>query len=126
MGGVVLEDADVITLMEDDAAGIYIPANITDKGKIKGTTVTKEGFERLRMTVDRLINEMAGKLREGYISAKPKRSSSGSPCDYCDFKAVCGYEEGSGQDEKEGPDEKTAKKIIMGEEEENDEHGEVE
>ncbi len=116
MDGVVAEDKEAITLMEDDASGRYIPASIDGKGVIKGNSLSREGFVNLNKIIDALITEMAAKLREGYIRALPRESASGSPCGYCDFRSVCGYEDGIETVEFK-KDEPAAKKIILGKEE---------
>lgn len=116
MDGVVAEDKEAITLMEDDASGRYIPASIDGKGVIKGNSLSREGFINLNKIIDSLITEMAAKLREGYIKALPRESASGSPCGYCDFRSVCGYEDGIETVEFK-KDEPAAKKIILGKEE---------
>ncbi len=113
--GFVLENSEAIKLMEDKAEGEYIPAQIDDSGNIKGTTLPESGIKNLNIIVDRLIVDMAHKLREGYIKPLPKKSTYVNPCENCDFKSVCGFEEGS---EVSGyaVNEKNAKKIILGEE----------
>ncbi len=102
MTGVVLNDPRVITLMEHGGSGVYIPAKLdAATGKISGSYMSLKALERLKEIADRLILQMAGLLRSGEIDALPvcptgKGASSshyGHVCTYCDYKAVCGYEE---------------------------------
>ncbi len=39
---------------------------------------------------------MAGDLGAGRIAAVPVRQAAGLTCEYCDYGAVCGFEEGDG------------------------------
>ncbi len=95
MTGLVLSDSRVISLMESKAEGLFIPASIDPKsGNIKGSVLNLEGFKSLKRRTDKLISEMASMLRSGEISALPYKSKSGEfkNCSYCDYKAVCGFE----------------------------------
>lgn len=102
MSGVVLEDAEVIRMMESEAQGKFINTEIKN-GKIDGVALTEDEFNIIKEKTDHFINEMARLLREGDIMAVPKvctrSDSKSSPCDYCDFKSVCRYDEDIPTDE---------------------------
>ncbi len=96
MAGMVLKDERVMNLMEEGAPGIILPAGVSSNS-FKGTSINLKGFAALKKRTDKLINEMASLLRSGNIDAKPCPSADlsnyDSPCKYCDFRCVCGYEE---------------------------------
>ena len=53
-----------------------------------------EQVEKLKEKADGILAEMADALHEGRIEAVPACGESyKSVCDYCDYKAVCSYEE---------------------------------
>ncbi len=96
MAGMVLKDEHVMNLMEKGAPGIILPAGVGSKS-FTGTSINLKGFAALKKRTDKLINEMASLLRSGSIGATPcptaDLSNYDSPCRYCDFRCVCGYEE---------------------------------
>lgn len=93
--GIVLSDEEVIRLMERDAEGVFIPASIGDKG-ITGAHISFEALLKLKAKMDKLIVEMADRLHNGEINAMPKHKEGSNklPCEWCDYKTVCSYEEG--------------------------------
>lgn len=101
MTGIILENEDIINMMEHDGNGKFIPASIDPKnGSIKGETINFTALEKLKEKSDALIMQMAEHLRNGDFSAVPCTDSKAegqyvyTNCNYCDFKAVCGFEEG--------------------------------
>lgn len=96
MTGIVLEDLTVIHLMEEDAQGIFIPASYNaEKGSIEGEVISLTAMKKLKEKTDMLIVQMGRDLHEGLIDAYPSgKSDSKLPCSYCDYKTVCGYEDG--------------------------------
>ena len=98
MRGLVLSDPRVIELMEKGSGGILLPVRTNKDGSINGNTkayaINLEGFAALKKKTDSLINEMASALRRGETDALPYRKKEKLLyCDYCDYKAVCGYED---------------------------------
>ncbi|NLP49021.1 MAG: helicase [Clostridiales bacterium] len=94
MNGLVLEDEKVIRGMEKEAAGVFIPASIS-KGKLKGQLINLEQLIKLNKKTDTILSSMVEALQAGEIEALPaKLSGSYKSCDFCDYRAVCGFEEG--------------------------------
>jgi len=89
MKGMILNDSVVITGMDSSGAGVFIPASIKN-GSIKGNVISLEQLGRLKTKVDNLLKEMVLSLKSGCIQAVPVSKS----CDYCDYKSVCGWENG--------------------------------
>ena len=91
MNGMVLEDEDIIDAMEEGAAGTFINASIDEKGRLKGTLLSYDGFRLLHKKIDSMLEKMGVALHNGEISAVPVMgtSSYNTTCTYCDFKDVC-------------------------------------
>ena len=94
MRGVVLDDEDVITAMEHDRRGVYIPVNV------KGDTVsagqeslaTLEQMGAIFRRVDETLREMAEALYDGDVGDVPLKGEYDG-CQYCRYSAVCLHDE---------------------------------
>ena len=90
MRGVVLDDDDVLTAMEPDKKGVYIPVSF------KGDTVsagedslaTLEQMGAIFRRVDVLLSQMAESLYDGGVSDVPLKGEYDG-CQYCRYSAVC-------------------------------------
>ena len=91
--GIVLSDCDVVLAMDRDASGLYIPVDFK-KGKMSGSLISLKQLELLKNKADEILVEMADELHSGKIPALPVSGANyKTVCDYCDYKAVCGFEE---------------------------------
>ncbi len=96
MNGLLLEDPEVLQGMEQDLAGVFIPAKLKKDGTLdaKSSLASHAEMGKLAEKVKRLITDMAQSLSTGGIGAVPVSSNEYDPCAWCDFRAVCGYEPG--------------------------------
>lgn len=95
MKGIVLGEDDVIFAMEGSGTGSMIDAKLDKNGEIKGSVYNLEGFKLLHKAVDKIVKEMASSLHSGKVDALPIYGGSyKKTCEYCDYKFVCGHEEG--------------------------------
>lgn len=85
MSGMVLNNLDVITAMEKNAEGVYIPAALNKDGTISGNVISIKSLSNLKERVNSLIREMAYQLQDGVIRALPTDGG----CKYCDYQDVC-------------------------------------
>ncbi|HAN44439.1 MAG TPA: hypothetical protein DCP97_03510, partial [Ruminococcaceae bacterium] len=102
MNGLVLADFDIVRAMEKDAAGVFIPAKIKTKLNKNGeeeaafdnssSVATLEQLGRLKKHIESIIAQMADNLQNGEIPALPICSDNRLACGWCEYKAVCGYE----------------------------------
>ncbi|MBQ5336622.1 MAG: PD-(D/E)XK nuclease family protein, partial [Oscillospiraceae bacterium] len=100
MSGVVLKELKVLRAMEENIAGIYIPAKLTADAVKKGTfeldkvrsrCLTRPQFERLRTHIKELLVKMASDLLDGDVSALPlKYDPQKDVCTFCDYNEICG------------------------------------
>ncbi len=93
MNGLLLRDQDVLTAMEESGEGVFIPATV-ENGEIgkKSDTISRIDFDNIRKLTEKLLISMANTLLAGDIGAIPTGEEQHLPCDYCDFRAVCGRE----------------------------------
>ncbi len=100
MKGVVLKDRMVLSAMEKDIKGIYIPAKVTSKDTGTGEPLLNEQaseylsmkqFKNLKKFTDNKIKELADKLYSGDIDCCPLYLSN-KVCEYCEYSSVCGHD----------------------------------
>ncbi len=89
MNGILLNDEAVLTSMDKELKGMYIPVSMGTKG-LKGTDnlATLEEFGAVFSHIDKLISKMATELLSGDIDATPAHGSYDA-CEYCPYSAVC-------------------------------------
>ena len=98
MKGLILADIKVIKMHDknlESGASKLIPATITKAGDIseaKTSGVNKEEFEILQNYIYRTIKQIAKEILTGNISIKPYNKKGQKPCDYCSYKAICGFD----------------------------------
>lgn len=90
MNGLLLRDVDVLQAMEADGAGVFIPATVEENQIGKNSdVVSARDFSNIRALTEQLLLNMAETLLAGDIAATPTGENY-LPCEYCDFKTVCG------------------------------------
>ncbi len=96
MKGLLLDNPAVLEAMEADVAGVFIPAKQTGKGTLtaQSSVASLRQLGLLKQRTEELLREMASALREGEIAAVPTETGGRTACQYCDYRAVCGYEDG--------------------------------
>ncbi len=92
MKGTVLYDNDVITAMEKECGGVFIPVKKSKDGYSSySKLVTKKQLDNLRKYSYELLTETADNLAGGQIEALPLADEKGRlPCEYCDYRSICG------------------------------------
>ncbi len=118
MNGLLLDDAEVIAAMETDGKGIYIPVRADGKNGIRADNclASLETYGRIFSYIDKKLISMAQSLYDGDIKRYPVKGGSADACKYCDYKSVCGYEEGKPFNQKTAVSHKEAIEIINSEE----------
>ena len=92
MKGLVLYDEshDILSSMEKDLGGKYIPVKITKKDGLKGCFASLEELGRIGKKVENLIAEMGNLLQFGNIEQNPINGKNhDKTCEYCDYSSVC-------------------------------------
>ena len=96
MNGLLLAEDDVLKAM-DAEGGIFIPKPMA---QTKNSFASLEELGQLAERVQEQISLMAYRLLKGKIGAKPTISGGRTPCEYCDYKGICGFEDGDPINEK--------------------------
>ena len=110
MDGLVIDNPDVITGMETNAEGKYIPAALKNGSPSKTShVVTQDELREILEYTKKLICKMSLELRNGDVSAVPL-SGGYDACKWCPYAPVCGHENGDAVREME---EKWDKEKVM-------------
>ncbi len=96
MNGLLLNDPEVISAMEADGQGLFIPAKLKADGTpdSRAAVATLAQFGQLKKRAETLLRDMAATLRRGDVAAAPASSERLDACAFCDYAAVCGHETG--------------------------------
>lgn len=98
LDGFVNAEKEVIDHLDRDFSGnsLVIPV-----GKNKDTSLSKaskalpeEDFETISSYVKKTVSELEEKMRNGEIQVSPYEMGSITGCEYCDFRGICGFDEG--------------------------------
>ena len=97
MKGLILADVKVIKLHDknlESGTSKLIPATITKAGEIseaKTNGGNKEEFEVLKKYIYKTIKQLSKEILSGNIELKPYNKKGKKPCEYCSYKAICGF-----------------------------------
>lgn len=91
MNGLLLDDRQALEGMEHHLSGQYIPVKLTAGGLYdkRSPVVDRHQLEQLRRHVRRMVGEMGDRLSFGKIAPSPAVGGDRSPCDHCDYAAIC-------------------------------------
>lgn len=97
MKGLILADIKVIKLHDknlESGTSKLIPATITKSGAIsesKTSGVNSEEFRILQDYIYKTIKEISKEILKGNIAIKPYYKKGKTPCKYCSYKSICGF-----------------------------------
>ena len=97
MNGLLIDDPKILSAMESDGKGVFIPAKLDKDGtpvRSDKYLATLETYGKIFRYVDRKLTDMAQSLYDGEVKREPIKSKSADACKYCDYKTVCGFEKG--------------------------------
>lgn len=101
MNGLVKADIDLVLAMEKENIGEFVPAlSLNKDGSVSKTAtsfITSEEFTKIFNYIETLMKKTGDSLSNGEIFVDPIDGRESSACDYCDFKAICGTQEGASQ-----------------------------
>ena len=104
MSGTVLFDRGILSKMEQEIAGVYIPVQLAegdDGGDVPKLTpdsqvFTAEQLSRLRSYVEGIVRDTAALIAAGETEPRPMKKKQQSShfyadaCAYCDYRTLCG------------------------------------
>ncbi len=97
MKGLILADVKIIKMNDNtltSGSSKLVPAAITTSGSVneKWTNgVNREEFKILQDYIDFIIKQIAREILSGKIDLKPYNKNGKTPCEYCEYKAICGF-----------------------------------
>ncbi|MDQ0111720.1 helicase-exonuclease AddAB subunit AddB [Paenibacillus harenae] len=97
MRGLVTAHAETVRLMDDELETGYselLPVALKRDGSFysSSSVVTNEQWDKLRRSVRGEIARIGESIQGGKVSIEPYRMGAKSPCQYCDYKAVCQFD----------------------------------
>lgn len=98
MTGVVTENDKVISLLDGEFSdkSDVVPVERKKDGSYssKSSVITGNDMEEISGYVNYKIKQIGMDIMQGKIEINPYEQSGGTSCDYCEYKNVCGFDEG--------------------------------
>ena len=104
MQGAVLDSPLIIDAMENDCTGRFIPVKYNKNGTLSSTScvLDSDAMNEVKALSVRLLDKMGRGIYSGEVPASPlecKKYKCSLPCNYCDYREVCGnYPNGRARD----------------------------
>jgi len=119
MKGLILADVKVAKMQDNNLrpseSSKLIPAYIDKEGNLspkKSNIASREEFEKLQKYVNNTIKEIAEEILNGNIELKPYYKNKKTPCEYCTYKNICGFNSGIFKTEYRFINKKTKEDIL--------------
>ena len=91
--GVLLNDKEILTAMENTLAGRYLPIKINKDGDLSGqsgtTLATLKELGDLAKTIQSTVKSIAKELAGGKAVATKEKKGEHDPCAFCRMKPIC-------------------------------------
>ena len=119
MKGLILADVKVVKLHDknlEKGASALVPAYIGKEGNLsekKTSGVTAEQFEILQKYMYTVLKQISKEILGGSIDLKPYYKDKKTPCKYCDYKSVCGFNMGGCENKYNYIDKKSKDEILQ-------------
>ena len=98
MNGLLLENIEVLTAMEKELSGKYVPVKLKIDGNFAASSsiASLTEFNKLKIYIENLLKQMGNDLYRGEISLNPYFDAvkDFTPCQWCEMRSLCGYEPG--------------------------------
>ena len=98
MKGLIVADVKIIKMNDNtlkQGSSKLVPAAITQSGDVnqKWTNgVNNEEFKILQEYIDYIIKQISSEILSGKIDLKPYNKNGKTPCEYCGYKSICGFD----------------------------------
>ena len=118
MKGLILADVKVVKLHDknlEKGASNLVPAYIDKEGNLsdkKTSGVTAEQFADLQKYMYVVIKQISKEILGGNIDLKPYYKDKKTPCKYCDYKSICGFNMGGCENKYNYIDKKSKEEIL--------------
>lgn len=118
MKGLILADVKVVKLHDKDlekGSSALVPAYIDKEGNLsdkKTSGVSAEQFASLQKYMYTVIKQISKEILGGNIELKPYYKDKKTPCKYCDYKGICGFNMGGCENKYNYIDKKSKEEIL--------------
>ena len=98
MQGLILADINIVKMMDnklEKGASTIVPAYIGKDGDLSQTKtsgVSRKQFEYLQKYMNKIIKQISEEIMSGNIDIHPYYKKKKTPCEYCKYKAICGFD----------------------------------
>lgn len=96
MKGLILADVNIFKLMDKtmEQESTYLPIKLNKNGEIAkiSSVATSEQFKDLQKHIRKLLKEILQQILSGDISINPYWMNKKTPCTYCKYKTICGFD----------------------------------
>ena len=99
MKGLVIADLNIIKMMDSrvtpSSYSESLPVYFDKEGNIsksKSSVLEKDKFDKLQKYTKHLIGEISKEIFSGKIDIKPFYLNKKTPCEYCEYKAICNFD----------------------------------
>lgn len=93
--GLVLGDVKIVKDMDENINGysLIIPARLNKNGTLgNSSSLSMEQFNTLRKYVRKIVIDLSKELLSGNISINPCKNKNFTPCSYCSYLSICGFD----------------------------------
>jgi len=100
MKGLILADVKVAKMQDknlEKGRSEIIPAYIDRTGTLSpklSSIATEQEFTKLQNYINKTIKEISKEIFNGNIELKPYYKNKKTPCEYCSYKSMCGFNSG--------------------------------
>ena len=119
MKGLIIADVKIIKMNDNTlktGSSKLVPAAITASGSVneKWTNgVKKEEFKVLQNNIYKTIKEISKEILGGRIDLKPYNKQGKTPCEYCKYRTICGFNARLNNNKYNYIDRKTKDDILL-------------
>ncbi|MCL2461869.1 MAG: PD-(D/E)XK nuclease family protein, partial [Defluviitaleaceae bacterium] len=100
MSGLTLAEPEVVAGIDAGASGnsAVAPIYVKKDGTLgaNSSAADAEGFGRVLADSDEITRIIGKNILSGDIAPRPVKRGIKTGCDWCEYKAVCGFEQGGG------------------------------
>lgn len=118
MKGLIVADVKIIKMNDNtltSGSSKLVPAAISSKGSIieKWTNgVAQDEFKILQEYIYHTIKQIAKEILSGKIDVSPYNKKGNTPCKYCEYKGICGFNSAQNKSQYNYIDKKSKDEII--------------
>ena len=95
--GIALADVEILRAMDEEELSIVLPKMLDRQGQLKSTAkaVDLPQLQSLLAHAREMATTLAQGIFSGETGVSPVQTGSATACDYCDYRAICGFDPAS-------------------------------